>query len=131
MQHGSPSERPIAAADGLSGRRERMWGWAAAALGVAVGVGSAAIGILVEGANAFRSSPYPPFFASRRILAYDVFLGVVVVVGAAFGVAAIVLARRSRFPRTDAMGAALSGTVLMVLGSALLFTRLIAVVRGE
>ena len=131
MQRGSPSEKPIAATDGLSGRRERMWGWAAAALGVAVGLGSAAIGIFVEGANAFQSSPYPPFFTIRRVLAYDVFLGVVLVVGAAFGVAAIVLARRSRFPRTDAMGAALSGTVLMLLGSALLFTRLIAVVRGE
>jgi ABC-type Mn2+/Zn2+ transport system permease subunit len=108
-----------------------MWGWIGGALGVAVGLGSAAIAIFVEGANAYQSSPYPPFFTKRQILAYDAFLGVVVVVGAAFGIAAMVLARRSRFPRTDALGAALAGTILMVLGSALLFTRLVAVVRGQ
>ena len=130
MQRVSRSETPIAATEGLSPRRDRMWGWTGAVLGIVVGAGSAAIAIFIEGANALQSSPYPPFFTTRRILAYDVFLGAVVVVGAAFGVAAIVLARRSRFPRTDAMGAALAGTILMLLGSALLLTRLVAIVRG-
>jgi hypothetical protein len=125
------NETPITTTDGLSRRRDRMWGWIGGALGVAVGLGSAAIAIFVEGANAYQSSPYPPFFTKRQILAYDGFLGGVVVVGAAFGIAAMVLARRSRFPRTDALGAALAGTILMLLGSALLFTRLIAVVRGQ
>ena len=125
------NETPVAITDGLSGRRDRMWGLIGGALGVAVGLTSAAIAIFVEGANAYQSSPYPPFFTKRQILAYDAFLGVVVVVGAAFGIAAMVLARRSRFPRTDALGAALAGTILMLLGSALLFTRLIAVVRGQ
>ncbi len=124
------NETPIAATGGLSGRRDRMWGWIGAVFGVAVGLGSAAIAIFMEGANAYRSSPYPPFLTKRQILAYDVFLGAVVVVGAAFGIAAIVLARRSRFPRTDALGAALTGTIPMLLGSALLFTRLIAVVAA-
>jgi len=130
MQRGGLSETPIAATDGLSARRDRTWGWTGAVLGVAVGLGSAAIAILVEGASALESSPYPPFFTTRRFLVYDAFLGAVVLVGAGFGVAAIALARRSRFPRTDAMGAALVGTVLTVLGSALLFTRLIAMARG-
>jgi hypothetical protein len=51
-----------------------MWGWISVILGAAVGVGSAAVAIFVEGANAYRSSPYPPFFAKRQLLAYDVCL---------------------------------------------------------
>jgi hypothetical protein len=107
-----------------------MWGWIGAVVGSTVGLGSAAVAILVEGANAFQSGPYPDFFTRRHLLAYDVFLGAVVVVGATFGVAAVVLARRSHFPRTDALGGALVGTILMFLGSTLLFTRLMAVIRG-
>ena len=80
------NETPIATTDGLSGRRDRMWGWIGGALGAAVGLGSAAIAIFVEGATAYQSSPYPPFFTKRQILAYDAFLGVVVVAGAAFGI---------------------------------------------
>ena len=125
------SETPIGLGEGVSGRRDRMWGWIGGILGVAVGVGSAAIAIFVEGANAYQSSPYPPFFAKRQLLAYDVFLAVLVGVGAAFAIGAIVLARRSRFPRTDAMGGALAGTILMLLGSALILSRLVAVIRGS
>ena len=124
------NETPSATTEGVSRRRDRMWGWTGAVLGIAVGIGSAVIAVFVEGADALQSSPYPPFFTKRQLLMYDAFLAAVVVVGAAFGVAAILLARRSRFPRTDALGAALAGTILMLLGSALLFTRLIAVVRG-
>ena len=124
------NETPVTTTDGLSGRRDRMWGLIGGALGVAVGLGSAAIAIFVEGANAYQSSPYPPFFTKRQLLAYDVFLVLVVAVGALFGVAALGLARRSRFPRSDALGAGLLGTILMLLGSALVFTRLIAVIRG-
>ena len=120
----------MATTDGVSHRRDRMWGWSAGVVGAAVGLGSAAVAVLVEGANAFQSSPYPPFFTKREVLVYDVFLGAVVFVGAVSGIAALVLARRSRFPRTDTMGGALCGAVLLVLGSALLFTRLIAVIRG-
>ncbi|MGH2472621.1 MAG: hypothetical protein ACRDG6_09495 [Candidatus Limnocylindria bacterium] len=124
------TETPVATTEGLSRRRDRMWGWTGAVVGSAVGLGSAAVAILVEGANAFQSGPYPPFFTKRELLAYDVFLGAVVFVGAVLGIGAVVLARRSRFPRTDAFGAALVGTILMLLGSAILFTRLIAVIRG-
>ena len=125
------NETPIATADGLSPRRDRTWGVIGASLGVAVGVGSAAIGVFVEGANAFESTvPYPRFFTKRELLTYDIFLALVIAAGTAFAISAIVFARRSRFPRTDAMGGALCGGVLLVLGSALLLTRLIAVVRG-
>ena len=124
------TETPIATTDGVSHRRDRMWGWSAGVVGAAVGLGSAAVAVVVEGANAFQSSPYPPFFTKREVLAYDVFLGAVVFVGAVSGIAGLVLARRSRFPRTDALGAGLVGTILMLLGSSLLFTRLIAVIRG-
>jgi len=108
-----------------------MWGLIGASLGVGVGVGSAAIAIFVEGANAFESTvPYPRFFAKRELLTYDIFLALVIEAGAAFAISAMILARRSRFPRTDTMGSALCGAVLLVLGSTLLFTRLIAVIRG-
>jgi hypothetical protein len=123
-------DTPIATTQGLSSRRDRVWGWTGGVVGVAVGLGSAAIAIFVEGANAFQSSPYPTFFTKRELLAYDVFLVAVIAVGAVFGVATMVLARRSQFPRTDALGAALAATILMLLGAALLFTRLFAVIRG-
>jgi hypothetical protein len=108
-----------------------MWGFIGATLGVAVGLGSAAIAVFVEGANASESTvPYPRFFTRREVLTYDIFLALVIAAGAAFAIGAVVFARRSRFPRTDAMGGALVGAVLLVLGSTLLFTRLIAVIRG-
>ena len=124
------TETPIATTDGVSRRRDRMWGWTAGVAGAAAGLGSAAVAIFVEGANAFQSSPYPPFFSKRQLLAYDVFLVMLVAVGALFGAAALGLARHSRFPRSDALGAGLVGTILMLLGSGLLVTRLIAVIRG-
>jgi hypothetical protein len=123
-------EKPMDTTQGLSSRRDRLWGWIGGAFGVAVGLGSAAMAVFVEEADAFQSSPYPAFFTKRELLAYDVFLGAVIAVGAAFGVATMVLARGSRFPRSDALGAALTATILMLLGAALLFTRLFAVIRG-
>ena len=123
-------ETPIAATEGVSRRRDRTWGWTVGLIGAAAGLGSAAVAIFVEGANAYQSSPYPPFFTTRRLLTYDVFLVLLVAVGALFGVAALGLARRSRFPRSDAVGAGLLGTILMLLGSGLLVMRLIAVIRG-
>ena len=124
------TETPIGTTDGVSPRRDRIWGWTGGVVGAAVGLGSAAVALLIEGANAFQSSPYPPFFTKRELLAYDVYLASVVSVGAVLSIAALVLARRSRFPRTDALGAGLLGTILMLLGSGLIFTRLIAVIRG-
>jgi divalent metal cation (Fe/Co/Zn/Cd) transporter len=125
------TETPVPVGAGLSARRDRIWGLVGGLLGVAVGVGSAAIAVFVEGADPLASSaPYPAFFAKRQLLAYDVFLAFVIFVGAAFAVTGIVLTRRSAFPRTDALGTLLVSAILTVLGGALLFTRLIAVIRG-
>ena len=123
-------ETPVDRSAGLSRRRERIWGVVGGSLGVGVGLSSALIAIFVEGADAYRSVPYPPFFTTRRLLVYDAFLAVVIAAGAVFLVTAVVAARRSRFPRTDASGGAGLGAILTLLGAALLFTRLIAVING-
>ena len=39
------TETPIATTDGVSPRRDRMWGWTAGVAAAAVGVGSAAVAI--------------------------------------------------------------------------------------
>ena len=125
------NESPVPVGAGVSRVRDRMWGLVGGLLGVAVGVGSAVIAVFVEGADPLAStSPYPPFFAKRQLLVYDVFLAVVIFVGVAFAITGIVLTRRGKFPRTDALGALLASAVLTALGGALLFTRLIAVIRG-
>lgn len=124
------NETPIDNTAGLSSRRERLWGIVGGALGVGVGLGSALIAIFVEGADAYRSVPYPPFFTARRVLVYDAFLAVVIAVGAALSITAVIAARRSRFPRSDAAGGAGVGVILMLLGAAVLFTRLFAVISG-
>jgi hypothetical protein len=125
------TETPVPLGAGLSARRDRMWGRVGGLLGVAVGVGSAAIAVFVEGADPLSATaPYPAFFAKRQLLGYDLFLALVIFVGAAFAVIGIVLTRRSPFPRTDARGTLLVSAILTVLGVALLFTRLVAVIRG-
>ena len=124
------SDTPVGPRDGVSARRDRFWGFTGGILGALVGVGSAAVAVFIEGADPFQSTPSPAFFAKRELLFYDLFLAGVVAAGAVFGIAGVVLARRSRFPRTDAAGAALVATVLLVLGAALLWTRLVAVISG-
>src|SRR5207247_4351103 len=124
-------ETPIATTQGVSRRRDRIWGWTAGIAGVIVGVGSAVVAILVEGANAYESSPYPPFFSKRQLLAYDVFLVLVVAVGARFGVLPLGPAGRTRFPRPAPLGAGLVGPILMLFGSARVLTRFSALVRAE
>ena len=127
----APNDTPVGLRDGVSARRERLWGFTGGILGALVGVGSAAVAVFIEGADPFQSTPYPAFFAKRQLLSYDLFLAGVVAADAFFGIAGVVLARRSRFPRTDAFGATLVATVLLVLGGALIFTRLVAVIGGS
>ena len=108
-----------------------MWGILGGVLGVVVGGGSAAIAILIEGADPRGpTSPYPLFFTKRQILVYDYFLLALLGLGAVIAIIGVVLSRRSRFPRTDALGALIASGVLLVLGGVLLFTRLVAVIRG-
>jgi hypothetical protein len=107
------TEVPVPANAGISANRERMWGLVGGLLGVAVGAGSAAIAVFVEGADLWSSSAlYPAFFAKRQLLVYDVFLALVIFVGTAFAVTGIVLSRRSAFPRTDALGTLLASAIL-------------------
>ena len=125
------NETPVPVGAGVSPNRDRMWGLVGGLLGIAVGLGSAAIAVFIEGADPLSStSPYPTFFGKRQLLVYDVFLAAVIVVGVAFAITGIVLTRRSKFPRTDALGTLLVSAVLTALGAALLFTRLVAVIRG-
>jgi len=124
------TEVPVPVGAGLSRKRDRMWGLVGGLLGAMVGVGSAAIAVFVEGADLLSTGPYPPFFAKRELLVYDMWLALIVVVGAAFAFTGMVLTKRSAFPRTDALGALLVSAVLTLLGAALLFTRLVAVIRG-
>jgi hypothetical protein len=125
------NEAPIPVGAGVSRDRDRMWGLIGGLLGVTFGVGSAAIAVFVEGADPLSSTvPYPAFFAKRQLLVYDAFLAAVIAVGVAFAITGIVLTRRGRFPRTDALGTLLVSAVLTALGAALLFTRLVAVIRG-
>jgi len=125
------NETPVPINAGLSRRRDTMWGILGGVLGVLVGGGSAAIGVFIEGADPLApSSPYPAFFAKRQLLAYDYFLLSMIVLGAVIAITGAVLARRSRFPRTDTLGALIASGVLLLLGGVLLFTRLVAVIRG-
>ena len=115
---------------GTSPVRERCWGVIGGTLGALYGLGSALIAVYVEGAPWRSPGPYPAFFATPRLLAFDVYLCSALVTGVAFLVAALVLARVSRYPRTDTSGALVLGLVLGLTSGAILITRLLAVVRG-
>jgi hypothetical protein len=93
-------------------------------------VGSALIAVYVEGAPWWSAGPYPAFFATPRLLVFDVYLCSALVAGVGFLIAALVLARLSRYPRTDASGALVVGLVLALTSGAILFARLVTVVRG-
>ncbi len=96
---------------GTSPARERRWGAIGGTLGSLYGVGAALIAIFVEGAPWWPTGTYPPFFATRRLLAFDVYMIAALVTGLGFLVAALALARLSgtraltravRSPRTGA-----------------------------
>ena len=115
---------------GTSPARERRWGMIGGTLGSLYGVGAALIALLVEGAPWWPMGTYPAFFATPRLLAFDVYMIAALVTGVGFLVAALALARLSRYPRTDASGALVLGLVLGLTSGAILLTRLLAVARG-
>ena len=115
---------------GTSPARERRWGVIGGTLGALYGVGTALIAVYVEGAPWWSAGPYPAFFATPRLLVFDVYLCSALVMGVAFLVAALALARLSRYPRTDASGALIVGLILTLTSGTILLTRLLAVVRG-
>jgi hypothetical protein len=99
-------------------------------LGSLFGVGSALIAVHVHGAR-WVEAPYPVFFSQRHVLAYDVFLLAGLAVGAGFfWPLRCCFCRFGRYPRTDAFGALLIGMILSALSTAILLTRLVAIVRG-
>jgi hypothetical protein len=120
----------VAREAGTSPARERHRGVIGGAVGAIYGLGSAVIVVYIEGASWWSRGPYPAFFATRRLLAFDLYLGSALVTGVGFLVAALALARVSRYPRTDASGALVLGLVLGLTSGAIPFARLLAVVRG-
>jgi hypothetical protein len=120
----------VAREAGTSPARERRWGLLGGVLGALYGLGSALVAIYVEGAPWWSAGPYPAFFAMPRVLTFDLYLGSALGTGVGFLVAALALARLSRFPRTDASGALVVGLVLGLTSGAILFARLLAIVRG-
>src|SRR5262249_34396243 len=120
----------VAREAGTSPARERRWGVIGGTLGALYGLGSALIAVYVEGASWWSSGRYPAFFATRRLLPVDVYLGAALATGVGFLVASLVLARVSRYPRTDASGSLVVGLVLGLTSGAILLARLLAVVRG-
>jgi len=115
---------------GISQVRERRWGLLGGVLGALYGLGSAFIAVLVEGAPWWSAGPYPAFFTAPRLLVFDAYMASALAVGIGFLIAALVLARVSRYPRTDAGGALIGGLVLALTSGAILFTRLLAIIRG-
>jgi hypothetical protein len=86
--------------------------------------------VFLDGASWLEPGPYPSIFREPRLLAIDVYLLLMLVVGLGFSVAALVQSRRSPFPRSDAYGAGLLGALLEVLAGAILFIRVFALTRG-
>jgi hypothetical protein len=101
-------------------------------IGSLVGVGSLLVALLVQDVplRELWGAPYPPMFTRRSMIALDYYFVGLVALGLVFLEGGIVALRKSRYPRTDAGGATLVGTVLCALGGVVLFARLWAVVHG-
>ncbi len=125
-----PEGRPLDPHAGLNPRRERLWGIVGSLVGVLVGGGLALEAVLVEHSGWYAGGSYPAFFATQRLLVYDLCLLALLLAGGIFSVASLVFARVGRYPRTDACGAGLLGLILSTLGGVILFFRLFAVIRG-
>ena len=123
---------PVGQMAGVSGRRERVWGWAGGVIGALVGIGGLLVAVLVQEAplRELVGAPYPRVFTHRSMIALDYYFVGLVALGLVFIEAGIVALRKSRYPRTDGSGAALVGAVLCALGGVVLFVRLWAVVHG-
>jgi hypothetical protein len=123
---------PVGQLAGVSGRRERFWGWVGGVIGSLVGVGGVLVVFLVQETplRELWGAPYPPVFTRRTMIALDYYFVGLVALGLVFLEGGILALRKSKFPRTDGAGAALLGTVLCALGGIVLFVRLWAVVHG-
>jgi hypothetical protein len=125
------AERAIAPEEGLSGGRERRWGLIGGVGGPLIGLGAAAVAVLIDGASPREGGPWPSVFREPRLLAIDVYLLAVLVGGVAFSVAALLSARRGSYPRTDAYGAGLVGALMTTLAGLIFFIRILVLTGGK
>jgi hypothetical protein len=126
----SRAHQPVERSAGVNAARERRWGWIGGTAGALAGVGSAFVAVLLDGASWFEAGPYPSVFRQPRLLALDVYLASMLAAGLAFSLIGLFHARRSPYPRSDAYGAGLLGTILGVLAGAILLLRVVALTRG-
>ena len=58
---------PVGQQSGVSGRRERLWGWVGGVIGSLVGVGGLLVVFLVQDTplRELLGAPYPPVFTRR------------------------------------------------------------------
>lgn len=122
-------DHPVDKRAGLSPSRERLWGLIGGTVGPIVGVGAAIVAVGIDGVPWFTSGPYPAVFTEQRLLALDVYLLIVFLAGVGFATAGAIYSRRSLYPRTDAFGAGLMGTILMGVGGTIFFVRLLALIQ--
>jgi hypothetical protein len=121
-------DRPVEPTAGMSGTRERLWGLVGGFVGAVTAGGSFLVAWLIDHATLHELSgaPYPPFLATRGMIALDYYFLGVLSVGLAFLVGALASVRRGRFPRSDGLDAILIGMLLSALGGLVLFVRLFA-----
>jgi hypothetical protein len=119
-------DTPVELSAGSSSRRERRWGLIGGLMGAAVGVGGFVIAWIVQGdpLRDLSGAPYPPVFTRRTMMPLDYYFLAVLAVGTGFLAAAIFIARRGRYPRSDGFGAVLTGTVLSTIAGLVFFIRL-------
>ncbi len=108
------------------------WGVLGGVLGSAAGGGAFLVASLIQGEpwQEMARAPYPTFFSRREIMPIDLYFFVWFLVGIGFLVAALILIRIGRYPRTDGGGATLAGAIFSALAGVILFLRLWAVLHG-
>jgi hypothetical protein len=120
------TEEPVDRMGGLSPSRERRWGIIGGTVGPIVGIGSALVAVGIDGVPWYSSGPYPEVFAEHRLLALDVYMMFVFLAGLGFSTAGAIYSRRSPYPRSDAFGAGLLGTILMGISGFIFLSRVFA-----
>jgi hypothetical protein len=125
-------DSPVEPRAGLSGQRERRWGLIGDLVGAAAGTGSFLVAWLVQGEplHELSGSPYPPVFRTRSMMPLDYYFLAMLFIGACFLGAAVVIARRGRYPRSDGFGAVLLGAILTLLAGVIMFMRVWAIVHA-
>jgi hypothetical protein len=127
-----PLDSPVEPPAGISSSRERRWGIVGGLVGAGVGVGSLLIAWAIQGEplRDLSGSPYPPLFTRRTMMPLDYYFLAVFLVGTGFLAAAVFVARRGRYPRSDGFGAVLIGTVLSTVAGLVFFIRLWAALHA-